>query len=80
MSKFLKDFDSSNKDHVKWLCKMTKSKAANYVSVLETNPMGVSVGPNDALDWAQVVLVLCTKYTKDLFEGKAVILNDPTES
>jgi hypothetical protein len=57
---------------------MTKSKAANYVSVLETNPMGISVGPNDALDWAQVVLVLCTKYAKDLFDGKAFILTDST--
>jgi hypothetical protein len=80
MSKFLKDFDSTNVEHVNWLCRMTKSKAANYVSVLESNPMGLAVEPNDALDWAQIVLVLCTKYTKDLFDDKAVILSSPTKS
>jgi hypothetical protein len=79
MSKFLKDFNSTDENHVKWLRNMTQSRAVDYVNILESNPMGVRVEPNDALDWAQVVLVLCTKYTKDLFNGKAFILtDDPT--
>jgi hypothetical protein len=80
MSKFLKDFDPSKESHVCWLKKMTQSKARDYVHVLEDNPMGLSVGPNDALDWAQVVLVLCTKYTKELFNGNAFIPEFPTKS
>jgi hypothetical protein len=81
MSKFLKEFDSSKEEHVRWLKKMTQSKAVNYVRVLEDNPMGLSIEPNDALDWAQVVLVLSTKYTKDIFSGSAFILTgDPTSN
>ncbi len=69
MSRFVKDFDPTKKEHVTWLKKMLKTDAMHYVETLKENPMGMDVTQRDILDWAQTVFVLCTKYTKALLES-----------
>ena len=74
MSKFITAFDTENESHVRWLKRMVTSSAKDYFQVLKENPMGIEVETRDVLDWAQTVFVLCTKYTKNLFDGHAVTI------
>ncbi len=69
MSRFVKDFDPTKKEHVTWLKKMVKTDAMHYVDTLKENPMGMEITQRDILEWAQTVFVLCTKYTKALFDN-----------
>lgn len=77
MSRFVKDFDPKKQDHVLWLKKMLKTDAMHYVETLRDNPMGLEVNHRDVMDWAQTVFVLCTKYTKSLFETPGEIYVPP---
>jgi hypothetical protein len=79
--KFLKAFDSNNKEHVQWLSHMIdiaesmndpKSHIA-LVKEINSNPMKVMLDQRDALDWPHIHFVLCAAYAKDVLRGEAIV-------
>ena len=80
-SKFIKAFDSQNKEHVKWLSHMidlaesmdNPESGVNLVNEINFNPMSVKLDKKDALDWPHVHFCLCATYAKAVLRGKAFI-------
>lgn len=81
VSKFTKSFDSSNKEHVSWLSRMTDvaekmadpSQKSTLVIDINTNPMNIKMTALEALEWPQTHFCLCGVYTKAVFAKKAFI-------
>lgn len=80
-AKFLKAFESKNKDHVQWLSHMIDiAESMNdpnariaLVKEINANPMKVTLDQRDALDWPHIHFVLCAAYAKDVLRGEAIV-------
>jgi hypothetical protein len=80
-AKFLKAFDTKNKDHVMWLSKMCNvaemmndpENAVDYISHVNSNPMKLVLDTRDALDWPHIHFVLSASYAKAVLRGNAFI-------
>jgi hypothetical protein len=80
-SKFIKAFDSQNKEHVTWLSHMIDiaenmndiESSINLVSEISANPMNLKIDKKDALDWPHIHFCLCGSYAKAVLKGKAFI-------
>lgn len=78
---FKNAFDPMNQSHVIWLKKMTdvadKLMDLNHrfslVKEINTNPMNVKLGDQDALMWVEIHFVLAMKYARAVLNSQAVV-------
>lgn len=77
---FVEKFDCSNRDHVKWLQKMTikvmpklnEEQRGNLLEEINDNPIpGATMSKDDILNWAQLHFVISMKYTTAVLQGSA---------
>lgn len=64
-------FDPSDKEHVKWLKKLTEANTEDKFKVLSKNPMKYEFS---GIEMIHVLFGLCARYTQAIFKNKAVIL------
>lgn len=69
----IKEFDPSNKEHVKWLKKVIEAPTEKKMSFLEDNPMKQPVPPFDMI---QILFGVSMKYTQAVFKKTAFLLSD----
>lgn len=78
-SQFIRSFDPKNESHVKWFKKVTElaenelSTSKNVTVEINKNPMGVVMGPQQVLDWAEIHFALCARYCMAVFKNQAWI-------
>lgn len=79
-SKFVKTFDATNQDHVKWLSHMcdiaedlSPEKPSMLMDEINKNPLKIKVDMRDALDWPHIHFCLSAVYAKAVLRGKAFV-------
>ena len=79
-AQFIRAFDSTQPDHVQWLVRMITlaeslgpDQRINLVAEINKNPLGVSLGHKDALEWPQIHMGLCAVYAKSVLKKQAYI-------
>lgn len=77
-SKFIKNFESNNEIHVKWLKRMIDlaesldpSRPMMLIEEINKNPMKIELEQRDALDWPHIHFCLCAVYAKDVLRRRA---------
>lgn len=77
-NRFLKAFDPTNETHVLWLKDMMTlgkkiDNGTDFVKEVNSNPMGILLSVQDALDWPHIHFVLGMAYARAVLTSGAFI-------